>query len=320
MTIAAAAPTSPVFTKARGARNAKNGVATSLVWLAFGAALLPLGWLLWTVIGKGYHVVFASGWWTSDQAGTSAGTKGGGALAAIVGTAEQVALCTVISVPIAVLTGIYLVEYGRGWFARVSTFMVDIMTGIPSIVAALFVYALFVTTLHGFRAGWLVSLALVILMIPVIVRTTEEMLRLVPDELREASYALGVPKWRTITFVVIPSAMSGLITGVILGIARVAGETAPLLILVGYSSNTNANLFNGFQAALPTFINAQFINVNTSSGKAAYHLDANGHRVLGSVANYAPDRLWGGALTLVIIVVGLNLIARLIGRRTKISS
>jgi phosphate transport system permease protein len=316
------APTSSglTFTKARGARKIKNGIATSLVWLAFGAALVPLIWLLWTVIGKGYHVVFASSWWTSDQAFVSAGTKGGGVSAAILGTAEQVALCTVISVPIAVLTGIYLVEYGRGWFARVATFMVDIMTGIPSIVAALFIYALFVTTLHGFRAGWLVSLALVILMIPVIVRTTEEMLRLVPNELREASYALGVPKWRTIVKIVIPTAMSGLITGVILGIARVAGETAPLLILVGYSSNTNTNLFNGFQAALPTFINQQFINVNTSSGKTAYHLNAQGQRVAGSVANYAPDRLWGAALTLIIIVMGLNLIARLVGRRNKISN
>jgi phosphate transport system permease protein len=217
--------------------------------------------------------------------------------------------------------GIYLVEYGRGWFARLATFMVDILTGIPSIVAALFIYALFVTTLHGVRAGWLVSLALVILMIPVIVRTTEEMLRLVPNELREASYALGVPKWKTITRVVIPTAFSGLMTGVVLGIARVAGETAPLLILVGYSSNTNTNLFSGFQAALPTFINSEFINVNTSSGSKAYHLDpVTGEKVQGAVANFAPDRMWGTALTLIVIVMALNLIARLIGRRSKVSS
>jgi phosphate transport system permease protein len=322
MTITSAAPT-PTFTKARGARKVKNNIATGLVTLAFGLALIPLVWLLWTVISKGGKVVLKSSWWTSDQAGIAANTPGGGALAAIVGTAEQVALCTLISVPIALLVGVYLVEYGRGPLARLTTFMVDIMTGIPSIVAALFIYALFVTTLHGDRAGWLVSLALVILMVPVIVRTTEEMLRLVPNELREASYALGVPKWKTITRVVIPTAMSGLITGIVLGIARVAGETAPLLILVGYAGTTNSNLLHGFQGSLPGLIKDQFTNINTaSSGTVTYHLDpVTGERVAGgAVANYAPDRLWGTALTLIVIVMALNLIARLIGRRTKISS
>ena len=309
------------FAKGRGSRKVKNNLATGLVWLAFGIALVPLIWLLYTVISKGYHVIFASGWWTSDQAGISSSVKGGGVSAAIIGTAEQVALCTVISVPIALLVGVYLVEYGRGPFAKVTTFMVDILTGVPSIVAALFIYALFVTTLQGTRAGWLVSLALVILMIPVIVRTTEEMLRLVPNELREASYALGIPKWRTIVKVVIPTAFTGLITGVVLGVARVAGETAPLLILVGYSGNTNLNLFGGFQSSLPGFINSQFINVNTSSGSTAYHLDpVTGLKVAGASVNYAPDRLWGAALTLIIIVMALNLIARLIGRRNKIAN
>jgi phosphate transport system permease protein len=157
-------------------------------------------------------------------------------------------------------------------------------------------------------------------MIPVVVRTTEEMLRLVPNELREASYALGVPKWKTIMRVVIPTAFSGLMTGIVLGIARVAGETAPLLILVGYSGNTNTNLFNGFQGSLPGFINAQFLNATTSHGSTAYHLDANGNKVAGSVANYAPDRMWGAALTLIIVVMALNFLARLISRRTRISN
>jgi phosphate transport system permease protein len=308
------------FSKARGGRKVKNNVVTGLVWLAFGVALVPLVWLLWTVLSKGLHVVLDASWWTGDQAGISADKQGGGALAAIVGTFEQVLLCTIISVPIAVLVGVYLVEYGRGPLARATTFMVDILTGIPSIVAALFIYALFVTTFGGFRAGWLVSLALVILMIPVIVRTTEEMLRLVPNELREASYALGIPKWKTIVRVVIPTAFSGLVTGVVLGIARVAGETAPLLILVGYSTTTNWNLFSGFQSSLPGLINAQFIDINTSSGSGAYHLDANGNRVAGAVANYAPDRMWGAALTLIVIVMALNLIARLISRRSKITN
>lgn len=308
------------FARGRGSRRVKNGLATGLVWGSFAVALVPLVWLLWTVVSKGYKVIFHSGWWTADQAGIDTKTAGGGVSAAIIGTAEQVALCTVISVPIGLLVGVYLVEYGRGVFSRVTTFMVDILTGVPSIVAALFIYALFVTTLHGVRAGWLVSLALVILMLPVIVRSTEEMLRLVPNELREASYALGIPKWRTIMKIVIPTAFTGLVTGVVLGVARVAGETAPLLILVGYAGTTNVNLFAGFQGALPTFINAQFINYNTSSGANSYVLDANGNRVPGHAVNYAPDRLWGAALTLVIIVMALNLIARLIGRRNKIAN
>jgi phosphate transport system permease protein len=322
MSVATAPGAGLTFAKARGARKVKNNLATVLVTLAFGVALIPLFWLLWTVISKGAGVIFKAGWWTSDQSGVANTTAGGGVLHAIVGTAEQVVICTVISVPIAVLVGVYLVEYGRGPFARLTTFMVDIMTGIPSIVAALFVYALFVTTLGGFRAGWLVSIALVILMIPVIVRTTEEMLRLVPNELREASYALGVPKWKTIVRVVIPTAMSGLITGVVLGVARVAGETAPLLVLVGYSRTTNWNPFgNNYQGALPTMIKDQFQNINTAaSGAKTYHLDANGNRVAGAVANYAPDRMWGAALTLIIIVMALNLIARLVGRRTNTTS
>jgi phosphate transport system permease protein len=318
MTTATVPEAGLTFTKARGSRRIKNNVATVLVGLSFAIALVPLVWLLWTVISKGYKVVAKASWWSDDEAGIAANTPGGGVFHAIVGTVEQVALCTVISVPIALLVGIYLVEYGRGWFARVTTFMVDIMTGIPSIVAALFIYALFVTTLGGNRAGWLVSLALVILMVPVIVRTTEEMLRLVPNELREASYALGVPKWKTIVRVVVPTALSGLITGVVLGVARVAGETAPLLILVGYAKTTNWNMFGNFQGALPLMIKDEFTNINTaSSGTKTYHLDSHGNRVAGAVANYAPDRLWGTALTLIIIVMGLNLIARLVGRRNK---
>ena len=321
MTAPASSGTDLTFAKGRGSRKLKNNAATGLVWLAFGIALVPLIWLLYTVISKGYHAIVQTGWFTSDQAGISFSTKGGGVSAAIIGTAEQVALCTVISVPIALLVGVYLVEYGRGTFAKITTFMVDILTGIPSIVAALFIYALFITTLHGTRAAWLVSLALVILMIPVIVRTTEEMLRLVPNELREASYALGIPKWRTILKIVIPTAFTGLITGVVLGVARVAGETAPLLILVGYSGNTNRNLFDGFQSSLPGFINNQAINLAPSGATATKHLDPNtGQLVAGATANYAPDRLWGAALTLIIIVMALNLIARLIGRRNKIAN
>jgi phosphate transport system permease protein len=317
----ASSPSELTFAKGRGSRKIKNSAATGLVWLSFGIALVPLIWLLYTVVGKGYHAIVQTGWFSSDQAGIAYNTQGGGVSAAIIGTAEQVALCTVISVPIAIMVGVYLVEYGRGPFAKITTFMVDILTGIPSIVAALFIYALFITTLHGTRSAWLVSLALVILMIPVIVRTTEEMLRLVPNELREASYALGIPKWRTIVKVVIPTAFTGLVTGVVLGIARVAGETAPLLILVGYSGYTNLNPFSGNQAALPLFINVQAINLAPSGATATKHLDpVTGQLVSGTTANFAPDRLWGAALTLIIIVMALNLIARLIGRRNKIAN
>jgi phosphate transport system permease protein len=289
-------------------RRVKNNLATVLVTAAFGIALIPLVWLLWTVISKGIHAMTRSGWFTDSQRGITFRDSGGGAYHAILGTLEQVLLCSLISVPIALMVGIYLVEYGRGPLARATTFMVDILTGVPSIVAALFIYAVFITTFHGQRSGWLVSLALVLLMIPVIVRTTEEMLKLVPNELREASYALGVPKWKTIVRIVIPTALTGIITGIVLGIARVAGETAPLLILVGYTPNTNGNLFNGFQGSLPGMIYDQVGNLGNTN------VLVNGKQ---TTIHYAADRMWGAALTLIIIVMGLNLIARLLGRYTR---
>jgi phosphate transport system permease protein len=301
-------------------RKLRSGLAGALITGSFLVAMVPLVWLLWTVVSNGLKVVLHAGWWTGTQRGIAASDPGGGVLHAIVGTLELVAITTVISVPIAVLVGVYLVEYGGGRFARVTTFMVDILTGIPSIVAALFIFALFITTLGGQRASWLASLALVILMVPVVTRTTEEMLKLVPNELREASYALGVPKWKTIVRVVIPTAFTGLVTGVVLGIARVAGETAPLLILVGYSSSMNWNPFSGFQSSLPLEIRQQFININqAASGGVAYHLNAQGERVAGAAANYAPDRMWGTALTLILIVLFLNLLARFIGRFNKVA-
>jgi len=184
--------------------------------------------------------------------------------------------------------------------------MVDILTGIPSIVAALFVYAIFFIEFGAQFAGVYAALALVLLMVPVIVRTTEEMLKLVPDELREASYALGVPKWKTILRIVLPTALSGITTGIVLGIARVAGETAPLLVLVQYSPNTNNNVFSGFQGSLPLMIKSEVKNLGSN-----YSFTGQ------KIHNYAPDRMWGAALTLIIIVMGLNLIARLLGRFSK---
>lgn len=286
--------------KGMAARKAKNSLATVLVYAAFALALIPLVWLLWTVVSRGLSTILSVQWWTESQANVTFRSGDGGAYHAILGTVEQVALCTVISVPIAVMVGVYLVEYGRGPIARATTFMVDILTGIPSIVAALFIYAVFITTFGGQRAGWLVSMALIMLMIPVIVRTTEEMLKLVPNELREASYALGVPKWKTILKVVLPTASSGIITGIMLGVARVAGETAPLLVLVGYSKLINGDLFSGFQGSLPGLMFAQTGDL----GNIRY--------------SFAADRLWGTAMTLILIIVVLNVLARLVARRSKL--
>jgi phosphate transport system permease protein len=294
-----------------GVRKFKNGLATVLAYGAFLVALVPLVWLLWTVISKGVKAITASAWWTSDQGVRTFTDPGGGAYHAIIGTLEQVAITTIISVPIALLVAVFLVEYGssRNRITRATTFMVDILTGIPSIVAALFIFAIFFVHTGAQFAGIWVSLALVLLMIPVIVRTTEEMLKLVPNELREASYALGVPKWKTITRVVLPTAFTGIVTGVVLGIARVAGETAPLLILDKYTPHTNANPFSDLQAGLPLMIKDQVANLGVT------------HSFTGGVqANYAPERMWGAALTLIIIVMLLNLIARLIGRANKIAN
>jgi phosphate transport system permease protein len=295
-------------------RKVKDRVATGLMAASLAIALVPLVWLLWTVVSKGIHAVTRNGWFTHSQRNMTFTDAGGGAYHAILGTAEQVGLTTIIAVPIGLLVAVYLVEYGRGPIARATTFMVDILTGIPSIVAALFIYAVFINVFHGQRAGWLVSLALVMLMLPVIVRTAEEMLRLVPNELREAAYALGVPKWKTVVRIVIPTAAGGIITGIVLGIARVAGETAPLLILVGYTPNINSDLFNGSQGALPAMINNEAVNFTT---KGTYLLGADGKPHL--VHNYAVDRAWGAALTLIVIVMGLNLLARALGRFNKIA-
>jgi phosphate transport system permease protein len=294
--MAVAPPASPLDKPSRS-REIKNSIATVVVWLAFAVAVIPLVWILFTVAHKGGNLLLHSTWWTNSQRGITNREVGGGAYHAIIGTLEQALVCAVIAVPIAVFTAIYLVEYGRGKFPRVVSFMVDILTGIPSIVAALFVYAVWVTALGLNRIGFAVSLALVLLMIPVVVRSTEEMLKLVPNELREASYALGVPKWKTITRVVVPTAFGGIITGVLLGLARVMGETAPLIILGPYSKSINTDLFNGFMAALPTMINQ-----DRSEALAP-----------------AVNRVWAAALTLIILVMVLNIAGRFIARLSKVS-
>lgn len=273
-------------------RRIADAVATVLVTLSVLVALVPLLWVLYSVVAKGFGVVRSSVWWTHSQAGMTAFVAGGGAYHAIIGTLLQGLVCAAISIPIGVLVAIYLVEYGGGTrLARLTTFMVDILTGVPSIVAALFIYALCIATLGLPRSGLAVSLALVLMMLPVIVRATEEMLRIVPMDLREASYALGVPKWKTITRIVIPTGLSGIITGIMLALARVMGETAPLLILVGYSQAMNFDMFTGFMGSLPGMMYDQ-----TSAGAGA---------------NPVPtDRLWGAALTLILLIAIINVGAR----------
>ncbi|HYB38380.1 MAG TPA: phosphate ABC transporter permease PstA [Mycobacterium sp.] len=277
-------------------RRVANNLATVLVTLSMVLALVPLVWVLYSVIDKGFRMVTSSVWWTHSQAGMTAFVAGGGAYHAIVGTVLQGLVCAAISIPIGVFVAIYLVEYGGGTpLGRLTTFMVDILTGVPSIVAALFIYALWVASLGFPRSGFAVSLALVLLMVPVIVRATEEMLRIIPVDLREASYALGVPKWKTIARIVIPTGLHGIITGILLALARVMGETAPLLILVGYSQAMNFNLFTGFMGSLPGMMYDQ-----TSAGAGA---------------NPVPtDRLWGAAVTLVLLVAVINVAAKLVAR------
>ena len=286
----------PTFQKLSLRRKVADNVATVLVTLSVAIALVPLIWVLYTVVVKGLGAVTSSTWWLHSQAGMTAFQAGGGAYHAIIGTLLQGLVCAVISIPIGVFVGIYLVEYGGGTkLGKITTFMVDILTGVPSIVAALFIYALWVATLGFQRSGFAVSLALVLLMIPVIVRSTEEMLRIVPMDLREASYALGVPKWRTISSIVIPTALSGIVTGILLALARVMGETAPLLILVGYAQAMNFDMFSGFMGSLPGMMYDQ-----TSAGAGA---------------NPVPtDRLWGAALTLIVLIALLNVGARFIAK------
>lgn len=277
-------------------RRAANAIATVLVTLAMVVALVPLVWVMYAVVEHGFSAVCSSVWWTHSQAGMTAFVSGGGAYHAIVGTLLQGLVCAALSIPIGIFVAIYLVEYGAGTrLGKLATFMVDILTGVPSIVAALFIYALWVATLGFHRSGFAVSLSLVLLMVPVIVRATEEMLRIIPMDLREASYALGAPKWKTITSIVIPTALSGIITGILLALARVMGETAPLLILVGYSQAMNFDMFDGFMGSLPGMMYDQ-----TSAG--------------AGTSAVPTERLWGAALTLIILIAVLNVAARFGGR------
>jgi len=280
--------------RVEGRRRAVDRLATILVTFAFFIALTPLISLIITVVSKG-AVRFDVDFFTLSMRNVVG--EGGGAAHAIIGTLIMTLAASIISVPIGLLTSIYIVEYGTGKrLTKWITFFVDVMTGIPSIVAGLFAYALFEILLGpGTRVGISGSAALAVLMIPIVVRSSEEMLRLVPNELREAAYALGVPKWLTILKVVLPTSIAGITTGIMLAIARVMGETAPLLVAAGFSNDFNFNIFEDRMQSLPNFVYYSYI-------------------AQGSVPEAYLNRAWAGALTLILIVMVLNLGARLIAR------
>ncbi len=291
--------TPPAFQVVSPTRKLKNRIATALVASTFLIALAPLVWVLITVIAKGFRYVVDADWWQKSLAGLTSRQFGGGVYHAIVGTLFQGLICAVIAVPIAIMVAVFLVEYGKqSRLARAVTFTVDILSGVPSIVAALFIYALWITTMGMPRSAFAVSLALVLLMIQVVVRTTEELLKIVPDELREAAYALGIPKWKTIVKIVVPTALSGIITGISLAIARVMGETAPVLVLVGYTTFINYDPFGGSMASLPLLMTSERLTTN-AVGEA---------------------RVWGAAVTLILIITVFNLLGSLISRLTSLKT
>ena len=277
-----------------GRRKGVDRLVTGVVTSAFLLAMVPLVSVAWTVVVNGVAGLSAE-YFTSSMRNVVG--EGGGALHAIVGTLLITLVAAVISIPIGLFTAIYLVEYGAGRrLAQGITFLVDIMTGIPSIVAGLFAYALFALFFGpGIRMGFMGSVALSVLMIPVVVRSSEEMLRLVPNELREAAFALGVPKWLTIVKVVLPTSIAGITTGIMLSISRVIGETAPLLLTAGVTASMNFNLFEGRMMTLPVFAYSQYMNQ-------------------GIPAQAYIDRAWAAAFVLIVIVMALNLVARLIAK------
>jgi phosphate transport system permease protein len=289
-------------TLAENRRKAVDRIVRSVVTIAFLLAMAPLVSTLFTVAAKG---IAQLNWGFISQTGgavfdpqTLKVTITAGAWQAIVGTLEITGIATLMSVPIGILTSIYLVEYAKPkqWMARTVTFLVDVMTGIPSIVAGLFAFSLF-TLIVGPKAfsGFSASVALSVLMIPIVVRSCEEMLRLVPHELREASFALGVSRFSTIIKIVLPTAIAGIVTGVMLAIARVIGETAPIFMAASFTDNFNVNPFNGPMQTLPVL--------------AYTGIKFPGQDIAASTAS-----AWGAALLLVILVVLLNIIARIVAR------
>ena len=282
--------------RVEGARSAKNRLALTLLTSSLFLALVPLVAVFYYTLQKGLQAI-TPGFFTHSMSGVGPLDSGGGAYHAIIGTIEQVLIASIISIPLGLLAAIYIVEYGQGRLAYWIRFFVDVMIGLPSIVAGLFIFAFWVLALNKGFSGLAAGFALSILMMPIVVRASEEMLKLVPNDLREASYALGVPRWRTIVRVVLPAASAGLTTGIILAIARVTGETAPLLLTAFGFDAIRTNAFSGAQSGLPLFVFNQ----------------------AGSAFAVAVARAWAGALTLITIVLLLTVLARLLTRRNRLA-
>ena len=285
--------TAPVALRRKGLdrRHLVDKVACGALALSVLIALLPLASVIGYTVRRGGKAISLDFLWHSMK-GVGPLDAGGGAFHAIVGTLQQVAIASVLAVPLGLLVAIYLVEYGRGKLAASVRFVVDVMTGIPSIVAGLFIYAFWVLGLQKGYSGLAAGMALAVLMLPVVVRSSEEMLKLVPSDLREASYALGAPRWRTVLSVVVPSAASGITTGVMLAVARVTGETAPLLLTAFGFDAIRRSPFEGPQSALPLLVFNQ--------ASSAYDV--------------AVQRAWAGALTLIVVVLLLTITARALTR------
>jgi|1186.fasta_scaffold05031_1 phosphate transport system permease protein len=283
-------------------RAAVDRLMTTLVWGTCVVAVVPLVWVLYIVIAQGLDSISID-FLTNDSHNPLSPDVG--IAHALVGTLLVTFIAALISVPIGIMTAIFLVEYGkRSRLAHAITFLVDVMTGIPSIVAGLFALSLFVLILGpAIRFGLGGAVALSLLMVPIVVRSTEEMLRLVPDDLREASYALGIPKWRTIVKVVLPTSLGGIITGVTLAVARVIGETAPLLVVCGATNTMNLNPFSGRMMTLPVYIFYSFTQPGVVPRTAPPGTDPPG------IA-----RAWAASLVLIVLVLLLNLVARIIGK------
>ncbi|KAA8828263.1 MULTISPECIES: phosphate ABC transporter permease PstA [Bifidobacterium] len=294
------------------ARKRKDIIMQGLIYVAFIIALIPLISVLWTTLFNGIkrlNINFLTFNMTGVIGGNPTPSGGyGGVLHAIIGTLEITLGAMVISIPIGLMCAVYLVEYAQrgGKLAQSISLLVDVMSGIPSIVAGLFAYSMFTIffgpgTINGFEG----SVALSLLMIPTVVKTSEEMLKIVPHDLREASYALGVTKQRTITKIVLRTALPGIVSGVILAIARVIGETAPLLMTAGFISSTNVNLFSGQMTTLPVFVYQEYSKLSVTCPASA---DAS------CVPTIPMERAWAAALVLIIIVLLLNLLGRWVAK------
>ncbi|TNC26140.1 phosphate ABC transporter permease PstA [Amycolatopsis alkalitolerans] len=278
-----------------GWRHAKDRLMMNVLLATVLFAVLALVGVLGYTVFRGLSR-FDGTFLTHSMRSVAEADPDGGAYHAIIGTLEQVGIATAIAAPLGILVAVYLVEYSSGRLGRVVSFLVDVMTGLPSIVAGLFVLALWIVLLAQPYSGFAGSLALIVLMLPTVIRSTEEMLKLVPAALREASYALGIAKWITVVRVVLPTATAGIVTGVMLAISRVMGETAPVLLTVFGAQSINFNPFSDPQGSLPLFVFTE----------------------AGQPNNTALDRAWAGALTLILIVLLLNLIARTVARFARV--